>query len=113
MARSTGRRCWRWSPNLAPAADITGPQSRKASARGYSLRRIDRNAHIDEIHAIHTSLPERQGRPMDDGYLVRRGAYPDEQRHFFDNVEPSRDAWGIAVCCGTSSMVRTRAVEAM
>ena len=41
------------------------------------------------------------------------GAYPDEQRHFFDNVEPSRDAWGIAVCCGTSSMVRTRAVAAI
>ncbi|CAM5186043.1 Cellulose synthase (UDP-forming) OS=Bosea thiooxidans OX=53254 GN=SAMN05660750_02135 PE=4 SV=1 [Bosea thiooxidans] len=40
-------------------------------------------------------------------------AYPDEQRHFFDNVEPSRDAWGIAVCCGTSSMVRVRAVEAI
>jgi cellulose synthase (UDP-forming) len=38
-------------------------------------------------------------------------AYPDEQRHFFDNVEPSRDAWGIAVCCGTSSMIRVRAVE--
>ncbi|MET3890329.1 cellulose synthase (UDP-forming) [Bosea sp. OAE506] len=40
-------------------------------------------------------------------------AYPDEQRHFFDNVEPSRDAWGIAICCGTSSMVRTAAVEAI
>lgn len=38
-------------------------------------------------------------------------AYPDEQRHFFDNVEPSRDAWGIAVCCGTSSMVRVSALE--
>jgi cellulose synthase (UDP-forming) len=40
-------------------------------------------------------------------------AYPDEQRHFFDNVEPSRDAWGIAVCCGTSSIVRVTAVEAI
>jgi len=40
-------------------------------------------------------------------------AYPDEQRHFFDNVEPARDAWGIAVCCGTSSMVRIAAVEAI
>ncbi|WP_456685667.1 glycosyltransferase [Bradyrhizobium sp. P5_C11_2] len=40
-------------------------------------------------------------------------AYPDEQRHFFDNVEPSRDAWGIAVCCGTSSMVRAAAVQAI
>lgn len=40
-------------------------------------------------------------------------AYPDEQRHFFDNVEPARDAWGIAVCCGTSSMVRIAALEAI
>ncbi len=40
-------------------------------------------------------------------------SYPDEQRHFFDNVEPARDAWGIAVCCGTSSMVRTEAVMAI
>ncbi|WP_456797522.1 glycosyltransferase [Bradyrhizobium sp. USDA 4473] len=38
-------------------------------------------------------------------------AYPDEQRHFFDNVEPARDAWGIAICCGTSSVMRVSAVE--
>ncbi|MHC2338081.1 glycosyltransferase [Bradyrhizobium sp. USDA 4454] len=38
-------------------------------------------------------------------------AYPDEQRHFFDNVEPARDAWGIAICCGTSSLMRVQAVE--
>jgi cellulose synthase (UDP-forming) len=37
-------------------------------------------------------------------------AYPDEQRFFFDHIEPARDGWGIAVCCGTSSMVRARAV---
>jgi len=36
--------------------------------------------------------------------------YPDEQRFFFDHVEASRDAWGIAVCCGTSSMARTAAL---
>jgi cellulose synthase (UDP-forming) len=36
--------------------------------------------------------------------------YPDEQRFFFDHVEPARDAWGIAICCGTSSVVRTSAV---
>ncbi|WP_244471030.1 glycosyltransferase [Microvirga massiliensis] len=40
-------------------------------------------------------------------------AYPDEQRFFFDNVEPARDAWGIAVCCGTSSMVRVEALKAI
>ncbi|UPU01359.1 glycosyltransferase (plasmid) [Bradyrhizobium barranii subsp. apii] len=37
--------------------------------------------------------------------------YPDEQRHFFDNVEPARDAWGIAICCGTSSVLRVRAIH--
>lgn len=33
-------------------------------------------------------------------------SYPDEQRYFFDYVQPSRDAWGIAFCCGTSSVIR-------
>jgi cellulose synthase/poly-beta-1,6-N-acetylglucosamine synthase-like glycosyltransferase len=39
--------------------------------------------------------------------------YPDEQRFFFDHVQPARDAWGIAFCCGTSSMVRTEALAAI
>lgn len=38
-------------------------------------------------------------------------AYPDEQRFFFDHLQPSRDAWGIAICCGTSSMMRWAALE--
>jgi hypothetical protein len=54
-----------------------GPQSRKATARGYRLRRIDRNDHVDEIHAIHTSCAQRQGRPMDESYLVKKSAYED------------------------------------
>lgn len=33
-------------------------------------------------------------------------AYPDEQRFFFDHIQPSRDAWSISLCCGTSSMMR-------
>ncbi|MCX7931227.1 MAG: glycosyltransferase [Rhodovarius sp.] len=38
-------------------------------------------------------------------------AYPDEQRFFFDHVQPARDAWGIAFCCGTSSIMRWTALE--
>jgi cellulose synthase (UDP-forming) len=38
-------------------------------------------------------------------------AYPDEQRLFFDHLQSSRDAWGIAVCCGTSSMTRAKAIR--
>jgi cellulose synthase (UDP-forming) len=38
-------------------------------------------------------------------------SYPDEQRFFFDHMQPSRDAWGIAFCCGTSSVIRFSALE--
>ncbi len=37
-------------------------------------------------------------------------SYPDEQRFFFDHMQPARDAWGVAICCGTSSVARWRAV---
>ena len=57
-----------------------GHKSRKATARGYRLRPIDRNEHIDEIHAIHTSCDTRQGRPMDAAYLVKKTRY-DEPPH--------------------------------
>jgi cellulose synthase (UDP-forming) len=32
--------------------------------------------------------------------------WPDEQRYFFDVLLPSKDAWGGAFCCGTSSLIR-------
>lgn len=32
--------------------------------------------------------------------------WPDEQRFFFDVVMASKDAWGGAFCCGTSSVIR-------
>ncbi|MGQ9369993.1 glycosyltransferase [Azospirillum sp. ST 5-10] len=40
-------------------------------------------------------------------------AYPDEQRFFFDHLMASRDAWGIAFCCGTSSMMRWEGLQAI
>jgi len=40
-------------------------------------------------------------------------AYPDEQRFFFDHLQPARDAWGISFCCGTSSMIRWKGLEAI
>ncbi|MEM1344175.1 MAG: glycosyltransferase [Pseudomonadota bacterium] len=38
-------------------------------------------------------------------------AYPDEQRFFFNHLQPARDAWGLAICCGTSSVARWRPLE--
>ncbi len=40
-------------------------------------------------------------------------AYPDEQRFFFDYMQPCRDGWGIAICCGTSSICRWSALREM
>ncbi len=38
--------------------------------------------------------------------LAMARVWPDEQRFFFDVVMPSKDAWGGAFCCGTSSVLR-------
>jgi cellulose synthase (UDP-forming) len=37
--------------------------------------------------------------------------FPDEQRFFFDIIMPSKDAWDLAFCCGTSSMIRFSALR--
>lgn len=44
--------------------------------------------------------------------LVCASAWPDEQRFFFNTLMPSKDAWGVAFCCGTSAVLRVRALEA-
>lgn len=49
--------------------------------------------------------------PIQSNLLVGH-VWPDEQRFFFDHVLASKDAWGAAFCCGTSSVVRLRALEA-
>ncbi len=38
--------------------------------------------------------------------LAAADVWPDEQRFFFDIVLASKDAWGAAFCCGTSSVIR-------
>jgi cellulose synthase (UDP-forming) len=40
------------------------------------------------------------------GNLALSGIWPDEQRYFFDVLMASKDAWGAAFCCGTSSVLR-------
>lgn len=59
---------------------------------GYAARRIDRSEHLDEIHAINTSLPERQGQPMSAAYQER----PTHTRLPVYRCERHRiDEWGI------------------
>ena len=46
--------------------------ARRARARGYVLAEIDRNEHVEAIHAIHCSVEQRQGRPMDSKYQEKQ-----------------------------------------
>jgi cellulose synthase (UDP-forming) len=39
--------------------------------------------------------------------------WPDDQRLFFDVILPSRDAWDVAWCCGSCSVQRRSAIEAV
>ncbi len=39
--------------------------------------------------------------------------WPDEQRLFFDSMAPSRDAWNAAFCCGSCSIARREALDAI
>jgi hypothetical protein len=57
--RIKGKNCGAW-------------HAKRARARGYVLAEIDRNRHVDAIHDIHTSVDERQGRPMDARYLEKQ-----------------------------------------
>ncbi len=43
--------------------------------------------------------------------LGAENVWPDEQRFFFDVLMPSKDAWGTAFCCGTSSVIRFSALQ--
>ncbi|PWF48710.1 hypothetical protein [Massilia glaciei] len=51
---------------------------KRAKSRGYTIKKINRNDFIDEIHAINTSTAIRQGRPMDETYLIKKTDYPEQ-----------------------------------
>ena len=48
--------------------------------------------------------------PIQTNLLCGQG-WPDEQRFFFNHLQPSKDAWGAAFCCGTSAVFRVEALE--
>jgi cellulose synthase (UDP-forming) len=45
--------------------------------------------------------------------LSLQDALPDDQRLFFDAIMPGRDGWDCAFCCGSNSITRRAAIEAV
>ncbi|WP_448034242.1 glycosyltransferase [Bradyrhizobium liaoningense] len=50
--------------------------------------------------------------PIQSNLSIER-VWPDEQRLFFDEMAASRDAWDVSFCCGSCSIMRRRAIEAI
>jgi cellulose synthase (UDP-forming) len=45
--------------------------------------------------------------------LALREALPDDQRFFFEAIMPGRDGWDAAFCCGSNSITRRAALDAI
>lgn len=66
--------------------------------------------HNPEVGLVQTPQHFFNQDPIQHNFNLGR-SYPDEQRFFFDHMQPSRDGWGIAFCCGTSSICRWSALR--
>ena len=71
--------------------DNAGYQARRASTRGYQVQEIDRNAFVDDIHAINTSSEMRQGRPMDDAYRIKETSFEDYPHYAYFGTTDKTD----------------------
>jgi len=68
--------------------------------------------HDPEVGLVQTPQHFFNPDPIQHNLGITR-SYPDEQRFFFDHMQPCRDGWGITICCGTSSIARWKAVQAV
>lgn len=63
-----------------------GYYARKARSRGYEVVEIDKNHFLEDIHAINTSLDQRQGRPMPDAYRQKQTQFRLEKNYKYFGV---------------------------
>lgn len=77
--------------------------------RGF-LRRTLALFHESDVGLVQTPQHFFNADPIQHNLGISQ-SYPDEQRFFFDHMQPSRDGWGMAFCCGTSSVIRFSALE--
>ena len=66
--------------------------------------------HDESVGLVQTPQHFFNRDPIQSNLLVGN-VWPDEQRFFFDHVMASKDAWGAAFCCGTSSVIRVAALD--
>jgi len=60
---------------------------RRALRKGYSFVRINKNDHAEEIHAINTSAPMRQGQPMEEEYIKFKARFQVEKNWLYLGIK--------------------------
>lgn len=66
-----------------------GHHVKRAQARAYRFRCIDRNDYIDDIDSINNALPVRQGKPMPPSYTERKEGFADRENYaYFGVLDP-------------------------
>jgi cellulose synthase (UDP-forming) len=68
--------------------------------------------HEPDVGCVQTPQHFFNPDPLQQGFEAAH-RWPDEQRFFFDILLASKDAWGVAFSCGTSSICRLSAIEAI
>ena len=76
------------------------------------LRRALALFHDADVGCVQTPQHFFNPDPLQHGFEAAH-LWPDEQRFFFDILLASKDAWGVAFSCGTSSICRRSAIEAI
>lgn len=71
--------------------------AKRAKSRGYVVRPIDMNCHVDDVHHINTSQLSRQGRPMPDSYLVKQCRFEPQSNYEYHGVI-NKDGVLVAYC---------------
>ncbi|MGN6775889.1 glycosyltransferase [Rhizobium sp.] len=66
--------------------------------------------HDSKVACVQTPQHFFNPDPLQHGFKAVR-YWPDEQRFFFDVLLASKDAWGVAFSCGTSSICRRAALD--
>jgi cellulose synthase (UDP-forming) len=66
--------------------------------------------HDESVGLVQTPQHFFNNDPIQANLLIAN-VWPNEQCFFFDHVLPSKDAWGAAFCCGTSSVIRLKALR--
>lgn len=81
-------------------------------AKNFLMRTVGFFIHEEDIGIVQTPQHFFNRDPIQSNLYMNQ-MWTDEQRLFFDSIAPCRDGWGAAFCCGSCSIARRKAVDAV